>query len=956
MAELPTPGSPPERLGPYRILDRLGEGGMGVVYLAYDEDLGRRVALKWLKQATHATVERLRQEAHLHARVEHPAVCRLYQVGVWEGWPYLVMQLVSGRTLDQVAPSLPLATLLRLMATLADGVHAAHRQGLIHRDLKPTNLMVEPDEAGGWRPYVMDFGLAREESSDSFTDAGVILGSPAYMAPEQVRGGWVDPRTDVYGLGAALFEALTGRPPFQGQIAELILQVQTQEPPRLRDLAPELPRDLEAVLQTCLARDPARRYPSAAGLRDDLLRVLDGEPVRARRISQFARLGHWIRRNPLTSGLAALAVAAFITAGLFWEAGQRRTQAQAYWAPRLGREAEHMEAAIYKAYSLPAHDIRPERNDVLAQIARIRRELAAQGSWPQAAGRLAIGRGLMALGRLDEARSEFEGAWRASRGRDPEIAQALGLSLARLYQRDLEGLRGQVREDRKKALASELLNPARELLGQAKSLHSESTAYVEAVLALVEEKPEQALSLAREAQRRQPWFLEAWGLEADIHLYQANARIGDGAFRDAEACLAQAGGALAQALAIGRSSPMAYLGELQRRMTYLQLRLDQGKVERQDLDWALQAVAQALKVDPDNWQVLNCASAIHRRWGAAMLEAQRDAEPALDEAIRCAEAGLRLRPSDTQLLNNLGTALRYKAGSMNERGADPRPTLARATEALQKAMDRPAFADYLLNNLGNCHALQATWELAHGADPRATIRQAATCFRKATALRPWAGHGYSEAMADLDAGSFLTWQDQDPLPALDAAVKAMEESLALNPNFYLSHRGMAEIRLARAAALTAAGQSPLEELRRAEAHLDQTLRLNPALTPLAQAMKARCAALRAASVRTPADHAEARRACERAAARPLGPDAALAWAEAVADMPQAPPALAAIALRITEQSHARRPWDARPLLLKGRLLLALGRKPEGGAALRNAAACNANLRPLARRLAGDVRP
>ena len=100
MAELPTPGSPPERLGPYRILDRLGEGGMGVVYLAYDEDLGRRVALKWLKQATHATVERLRQEAHLHARVEHPAVCRLYQVGVWEGWPYLVMQLVSEGVAD----------------------------------------------------------------------------------------------------------------------------------------------------------------------------------------------------------------------------------------------------------------------------------------------------------------------------------------------------------------------------------------------------------------------------------------------------------------------------------------------------------------------------------------------------------------------------------------------------------------------------------------------------------------------------------------------------------------------------------------------------------------------------------------------------------------------------------------------------------------------------------------
>ena len=201
MSETTPLNAPPDQVGKYRILECLGEGGMGTVYLAFDTDLGRRVALKWLKQATPATIDRLRQEAHLHARVEHPAVCRLYQVEEWKGQPFLVMQLIQGTTLDQVAPSLSLASKLRLFAALADGVHAAHRQGLIHRDLKPSNLMVEADGAGGWRPYVMDFGLAREEASGSLTEAGMLLGSPAYMAPEQIRGEWVDVRTDVYGLG-----------------------------------------------------------------------------------------------------------------------------------------------------------------------------------------------------------------------------------------------------------------------------------------------------------------------------------------------------------------------------------------------------------------------------------------------------------------------------------------------------------------------------------------------------------------------------------------------------------------------------------------------------------------------------------------------------------------------------------------------------------------------------------
>jgi len=177
------------RIGPYRLIRRLGEGGMGVVHLAYDEGLGRRVALKVLRQTNPAMRERLEREAHLHARVEHPAVCRLYQVGEHEGWPYLVMQYIEGQTIDHALAASPLDDVLRVFAQLADAVHAAHLQGLIHRDLKPANLMVARDEAGGLHPYVMDFGLARDDASGPMTDDGVVPGRPTYNGPEQGGGG-----------------------------------------------------------------------------------------------------------------------------------------------------------------------------------------------------------------------------------------------------------------------------------------------------------------------------------------------------------------------------------------------------------------------------------------------------------------------------------------------------------------------------------------------------------------------------------------------------------------------------------------------------------------------------------------------------------------------------------------------------------------------------------------------
>jgi len=556
----------------------------------------------------------------------------------------------------------------------------------------------------------------------------------------------------------------------------------------------------------------------------------------------------------------------------------------------------------------------------------------------------------MALGRHEEAQTELEIAWKASQRQDPEIAQALGLTLARLYQQEMEGLRGKQREERKKELEGSLLRPARELLHQAKGLQFESTAYVEGVLALVEERPEDALALAREAQVHLPWFFEAWILEADILRFQANIQLGRGAFKEAEDCLEASGLALTQARSIARSAPLAFEAEVQRRMVFIQLRMSQGKVTRADYDWALESIDLAFQVDPENWKVHGFASVIHRRWGTALMDHNQDPSLPLEAAIVTAEAGLKFRPNDTPLLNNLGTALRYKADWENARGADPRSTLGKAVEALQKAMDRPAFMDFLLNNLGNCRALQMVWELNHGVDPTESAHQAVTYFQKASALRPWVGHASSEAMVHQDLATFLYWQGKDAAPSFAAALRAIDEALKLNENSYIAQRNKAEILIQRAASRSDSAKDREEDLSAARRHLSRALALNPSLAAYAQIKETQILSLKAALSGSAKDGQAARKAAEGLSRTGVPAELTLAWSEAVLNLPGASRGALEAALRAVDLARSERPWNAQFLIQKGRILRMLDRRREAEAAWKEAEALNANLRPYVQRM------
>ncbi len=306
------PGGRGGSLG-YELLEELGRGGMGVVYRARQTALDRLVALKMILAGPHAGPEergRFRTEVEAAARLQHPHIVTVYEVGERDGVPFCAMELVAGGSLARALEGGPMQAraAAELAETVARAVQHAHDQGVLHRDLNPGNVLL----GEGGAPKVTDFGLAKRlDRPAGHTRSGVPVGTPCYMAPELARGKGreVGPWTDVYGLGATLYEALTGRPPFQGDTpVETLAQVMYDDAVPPRRLRPGVPRDLEMICLKCLHKDPRGRYASARELADDLRRFLDDEPIRARPVGAGERAVKWARRRPAGAALLAVLV------------------------------------------------------------------------------------------------------------------------------------------------------------------------------------------------------------------------------------------------------------------------------------------------------------------------------------------------------------------------------------------------------------------------------------------------------------------------------------------------------------------------------------------------------------------------------------------------------------------------------------------------------------------------
>ncbi|HNX48622.1 MAG TPA: protein kinase [Thermoanaerobaculaceae bacterium] len=869
------------KVGRYEIVEPIGRGGMGQVYRAFDPSLARHVALKVLCTDSPELARRFFREAQAQARIDHPHVCQVFEVGEEGGRLYIAMQLIAGQTLGRAAPDLTLEQRVRVMETVAEAVHEAHRQGLIHRDIKPGNIMVERLPDGTPNPVVLDFGLALDQQAPGLTRTGVVMGTVQYMAPEQARGEVhaVDRRADVWSLGAVLYELASGVPPFQGSgEAEVLLKVMQQEVPPLRQRVPQVPPDLETIVMKCLEREPQRRYDSARALAEDLQRFLDGEPLIARPTSFLYRLRKRARKH--RAAVATAAVSLVVLAGLVGVGVRGRLQAaeRARLAQQFGQEVERMEGFLRNAYALPLHDVRPERALVRKRMESVAEQVHTLGRTAVGPGRYALGRGYLALGQPALAREHLEAAWQAGH-RTPETAFALGQCLALLYRDALDEVQRisikELREARKKALQATLRAPALRYLEASRGATLESTSLLEGLVALLDERFDQALASSDQAAREAPWLYEPHLVRGEVFMARALGMHERGDLAGCFANLAQAHDAFARAADMARSDPRVYEDLSRQAISVVGIERLRDTDLREAFEKAREATEQALQADPDDIVALRMQASAYYYWGEASLRRGTGHADALDTATALAERALHLDPHDATSLQTLGTvymaralqvelrrgedprgsldqATRYLSRALAEnpslvpaqvnratcnavraeyeiaRGLDPRPSLEAAATGLQSILAAGPMVMPLLNNLGNVYYRKGIWENGHGIDPRPSYTQVVRACEQAIAasstfVQPYNLLGAAwAAVAKIQASHGI-----DPEPELQRALTAYEQALARNPQYALAVNNIGEAHLIRAGFLVARGENASAEIALSLGALQRVLTINP---------------------------------------------------------------------------------------------------------------------------------
>ncbi|TSC33940.1 serine/threonine-protein kinase [Corallococcus sp. Z5C101001] len=813
----------------------LGEGGMGRVFLARDPRLNRNVALKFVRGDAPELTRRFLSEARAQARVNHERVCPVYEVGEVQGRVYIAMRFIEGQSLGTLARGLSFEQKALVLQAACEGVHEAHRVGLIHRDLKPSNILVERAEDGTLRPYVMDFGLARDWKEGA-TATGAVLGTPHYMSPEQARGEVIrlDRRADVYSLGATLYSVLTGQPPIPGANGlEVLNHIAHTEPRPPRAVDPDIPKDLEAIALKCLEKERSARYDSARAVADELGRFLRGEPVRARAHGPGYRLLRTLRRHRFVASVSFVATLLVLLA--LGQAGLARREAatRERLARRFTESVERIEALARYSDLSPLHDTRVDQRAIRTRMAALAAEIQEAGEQAAGPGHYALGRGYLALGDEARAREALETAW--ARGfREPRVAYALALVTGHEYQARLleaERLRDpQRREVLKREAELRYRDPARDWLRQSDGAEVPSTAYVAALLAFYEDRWDDALARLATLGPGFSWFHEALKLKGDILQARAMRHWNLGQPEAAAADFEAGRKAYAEAVASGESVASLYTAQGELEFGALILEVYGKGAVLPPYTRGLEAVARALTAMPDHSDAWVLEARLHRRLAEYQGNLGEYDEALPQKAVTAARHALELDPSLSKARLELGQAWWIWGHLRQLHSQDPREQLRAAVESFEGLAPEDRDAGFLLN-LCLVHKTWADYEEQVGADPLPQYGKAIDACRASVRLDGRVPEGW------LNLGIALYTRATQPRDAdadadLSQAVAALDQARTLNPGHVVTYfyAGLAHALVARR--LHVRGGEPTSALERSAELYRKGIELGPGIPQL----------------------------------------------------------------------------------------------------------------------------
>jgi len=866
----------------YDIIEKIGEGGMGKVYKAFDPHLKRFVALKFVKEDSDDVIKRFVQEAQAQGQITHENICRIYEVGEYNNMPYIAMQYIDGPSLFEIESRINLEQKVLIMKAVAGAIHEAHRKGIIHRDIKPSNIMLEQSPEGEWIPYVMDFGLAREIESSAMTMSGMVVGTPNYMSPEQARGDRkiINRRSDIYCLGSTMYELFTGQRAFTGDSPlKVLLKVVNDDPEPVRKVNPGIPVDLENIVMKCLEKEPHRRYDSAKAIAKDLQFYLDGEPVLARSSTIAYRIIKKAKKHKIAVTLGSIVFIILIILISMWLHTRWKMGKIVDIAQKFGQNVVNIESSMRISHTIPLHDIRPEEKRVRKQIEEIRKQTKQVGDLGIGPGNYTLGRGYIVLSEYDNALKYLKRSW-DSGYKTRKVAYAMGLTLTKLFQKESENL-GKISEKalkifQKRKIEEKYLKPAIEFLKKSRGLIGESPEYLEALIAYNDRQFNVAIKKARSAFNSTPWLYEAKLLEGNIYKAMGVDKKDKGDISGALDVFKKAEEAFKEAIQIGESDPKSYnslcnlcanmidillyeKGEditpyiekalliVQKSMiadrdlaeTYEikaniysslgEYKLENGQDPKADLLKAIENAQKASKIDPNNGLPLLKKGNSYLHLGYYEMMQGKNPLSFLKKAMESYEKAIQINPDNAKYYSSLGVVYAYTVQYEMSKGIDYMNSINKAKESFLKAIELHPDFYYAYSNLGGIYHFKSIYEESHGKDPLDSINKAITSYRKAILINPIAFAYRNLGLSLILLSEYKISYGKDPTQTLNEALISYKELLKRKPNNARAYSGIGDVFSSKGNYLLNIGKNPEDSYKQSIKYCKQSIKIKPKL-------------------------------------------------------------------------------------------------------------------------------
>ncbi|WP_223789141.1 serine/threonine-protein kinase [Marinicella meishanensis] len=746
------------QVGHYRVLERLADGGMGEVYLAEraDGQFDKQVALKILSEGliTESMVQRFKRERQILAQLSHPHIATLYDAGMTDNnRPWFAMEFVSGVNINTHCEqqNCSVEACLSLFIMVCEAIAYAHSKGIIHRDLKPANIWIDTAEHLG-QPKVLDFGIATIQlpqlDASPMTGTGQIIGTPGYMSPEQILGcpdgageaaesPRLDGRSDVFALGVILYQLMTRRHPFAADsITETNYKVLKEAPPTIP--GSQLRADLVAIIEQCLAKDPADRYPSVPHLVADLKAYLAGDPVRARRLNGWQRMQKKIKKHPLVSALGASVLVLLVGGAWLLVTERWRSQQFAQVVQEYALVSKQMEQSVREEHLLPHHSLAPKYSQIKQQLSNL--SATIEDGAMNGPVYAAMGQAHWLLNQPAKAVVAFAQAAESGFS-NPTTEIQYGLALAmnwELKRSEAHLIRdAAAREATVERWRQQFLQPAQVKLSVNIDEAQQAT-YLKAYLAFLQEDHAQAITLAQQAFAENPGLYEALRLGAEAHLTQGKILTIDGQFKAALAAYRQAQGLLQQALEIGRSDLQNHALYCELLNTQLHVSIDNAETSYEDkLKQAKAACEQANALLPGQLNVLVSLAEVHGHWSSWQSDLGLPSIEHSMQMVDHARAAHALKPEHLDVLSLLVVGLIKITGESNQALSDEakQALLAEAQAYAEQSVSLDPNDAYNWANLGDISYTLADRGLTQ-PDISQWVEVAIDAYQQANALLP----------------------------------------------------------------------------------------------------------------------------------------------------------------------------------------------------------------------------